>query len=171
MSEKLEGGILPQESEKESPSTQGIERAETAIEWAVEMGAMTWTEVEEKLEELNSQLKEGEKSWRLPTKSELAEAFSGENLVDFVISEEDKREATSDRNRIPAHWSSSVDEEKDGNVLVVYKFGDEIGTHSENPLIEHGRYSKDEMPISGPDAYKQKYDLERYFVRFVRDKS
>ena len=52
MSEKLEGGILPQESEKESPSTQGIERAETAIEWAVEMGAMTWTEVEEKLEEL-----------------------------------------------------------------------------------------------------------------------
>ncbi len=45
------------------------------FEWGPDLGMMSWNDAQLKIAELNASLAEGEKSWRLPTESELKEVF------------------------------------------------------------------------------------------------
>jgi formylglycine-generating enzyme required for sulfatase activity len=46
------------------------------IEWGPDLGLMSWNDTQEKVAELNANLSEGEKAWRLPTSTELRKALS-----------------------------------------------------------------------------------------------
>jgi len=51
---------------------QGIESIETQkLEWGPELGQMSWDKAIKEIEQLNNNLKDGEKPWRLPTTKEL----------------------------------------------------------------------------------------------------
>lgn len=66
---------IPEKGKSEiSPEQNSIEKA-PKLEWGQELGNISWNDAQEKIEELNSNLKEGEKEWRLPTAGELFREF------------------------------------------------------------------------------------------------
>lgn len=46
------------------------------IGWSEEFKSLSWYDVADKIDELNSGLKDGEKLWRLPTQAELSQMLS-----------------------------------------------------------------------------------------------
>ena len=50
----------------------------STLEWGPELGKMSWDEAQAKIEELNKNLVEGEKPWRLPESDEIAGGFNFE---------------------------------------------------------------------------------------------
>jgi hypothetical protein len=59
------------------PLKQALENLEEglSLEWGPELGKMSWYKAQEKVVELNKTLKEGEKSWRLPTRQDWEDVF------------------------------------------------------------------------------------------------
>lgn len=49
------------------------------LEWGQELGPLSYNEANKKIEELNTKLAEGEKTWRLPSKEELLAEFRKTN--------------------------------------------------------------------------------------------
>ena len=53
------------------------------LEWGPDLGQMSWNEAQVKIAELNANLAEGEKPWRLPTVEELETEFKKTNSTPF----------------------------------------------------------------------------------------
>lgn len=83
------------------------------LEWGPEFGGMSWDEVKTKITELNTNLTEGEKAWRLPTSNELLSKFKkiGPTKVSGALGN--------------FHWSSDVGSE-DGFVVDVDMYSGEV---------------------------------------------
>jgi len=54
------------------------------LEWGPDLGEMSWNDTQERIKQLNTNLAEGEKLWRLPTHEELLKACEGpHDMRDF----------------------------------------------------------------------------------------
>jgi len=69
----------------QNETTSGVETENIEVlelEWSLELGEMTCPKVAGEIEQLNKNLKEVEKRWRLPTIHELQVKF-GRNFLDY----------------------------------------------------------------------------------------
>jgi len=77
-----EGGLqipqAPQDDKKDKPVAETKAEGQK-LEWGPELGLGSWDEAQAKIEELNSELAEGEKPWRLPAIEELQAEFKKTN--------------------------------------------------------------------------------------------
>jgi hypothetical protein len=62
---------IPQANDIPTSDVESIESSK--LEWGPTIGSMDWRDTQIYIEELNRNLAEGEKPWRLPTKDELVE--------------------------------------------------------------------------------------------------
>lgn len=92
MSEKFkEVPEIPKVNNIPEPDIENIESSK--LEWGPDLGEMSWDEAQTKIAELNTELTEGEKLWRLPTTTELEKEFknsTGFSETNYWSSEEDE---------------------------------------------------------------------------------